>query len=616
MAKFTKRMEGELPPLKGSKIPKRFIFFDTETTVPLKTNDIREFKLILGVAIFIELDSNLNIRQKVVYQFKTIEEFIGIIQYHNRSKQMLHLFAHNIGFDIRVLHLPEEFNLIGYESEPPIINQMAFIWRVKSDRGTYLFLDTANLGVRSVGQLGQDLGFPKQDIDLTTANQEQLFEYCQQDVEILVKFVLEYIRYIDHNGLGSFKVTLASQALTAFRTRFMTTAPVIHNDQNAINLERKAYHGGRVECFRIGKQDRRNWFYVDVNSMYPAAMMGSDLPIQFLGYSESPRMKEFRIRMKNYYVIADVLIDTTEPVYPYMTKDKLLFPIGRFRTTLNHPELEYALKAGHILKVYASAQYKMGSLFESYVNFFYDEKTKHTKEGNKTQKTISKLYLNSLYGKFGQSEPHREEYCTTEFKGVYRESTSNVDTGEHYQYIAWYGKIYKEYKQGETTFSCPYIASAITAKARMLLWLYIKQAGRSNVAYCDTDSLVISAKGFRRLLPYVGQDRLGALKLEAQSKHYQLFGNKDYIFGEDTKHKGIPPKALKINQEQWEYLEFEGMLSWLNRGATGNPKGQFKLKQRRTEYNKGWKDADNIIHPFKLNIGESFDLVVCPPLVE
>lgn len=608
--KYVKRKEGLLEPLKGDKIPKRFVFFDTETTVPLKDNDIREFRLRIGVAIFIELNNDLTLKQRVVYRFKTALEFVDIIQYHNRAKQMLYIFAHNIGFDVRVLDLPELFNSLGFESEPPIINQMAFIWRVKSAKGSYMFLDTANLGVRSVASLGKDLGLAKLDIELDTDNLESLYIYCERDVDILVLFVTEYLKYIDVNGLGSFKVTLASQALTAYRTRFMGTQPHIHNDKQALELERNAYHGGRVECFRIGKQTKQNWFYLDVNSMYPYAMCGDDLPVRYLGFSEQPRMKEFRLRMKKYYLIANVLLNTDEPIYPIISNNKLIFPIGRFRATLNHHELEYALTNNHIIKVYSSAQYAKGELFESYVNFFYEEKKKHTKEGNKTQKTIAKLYLNSLYGKFGQSEPHREPYDDTEFKGVMRETSYNVDDDLHLQFIYWYGKIYKEYRQGETSFSCPYIASAVTSKARMLLWMYIKHANKANVIYCDTDSLIVNARGYRNLLQYVSQDRLGSLKLESQSKCFELYGCKDYIFGEDTKHKGIPTKAEKINKEQWEYLEFEGFIKWMNRGAKGSPKGQFKLKQRRSKYNKGIVNADNSVYPYSLNTGENFGLVV------
>jgi len=612
MRNYKKRMDGALQPLTGDKIPKRYIFFDTETTVPLKDNDIREFNLILGVVLFVELDDNLNIKQQVRYNIKTSDEFIDIIKYHNRSKQLLHIFAHNIGFDIRVLDLPKRFNELGFKSEPPIINQMAFIWRVKSDSGTYLFLDTANLGVRSVSTLGKDIGYSKKTIDFNSADIDSLFDYCFVDVDILKTFVMEYIKFIQIHNLGSFKVTLASQSLTAFRTQFMYNPPYIHNDNRAIKLERMAYHGGRVECFKLGIQEKRNWFYVDVNSMYPYVMLGNDLPIQYLGYSENVNYREFKIRLKKYYLIADVLIDTDEPVYPIIKNDKLIFPVGKFRTVLNHHELVYAYEHNHIKKIYSSSQYKMGSIFDKYVHFFYDIKVSSKENNNKLWTTIAKLFLNSLYGKFGQSEPHREPYGECAYKGVFREPTYDVENGIHYQYIGWYGQLYKEYKDGETTFSCPYLASAITSKARMLLWMYIKQAGRVNVAYCDTDSLIVNSRGIRKLFPSLSQVRLGALKLETQSQCFELYGNKDYVFGETIRHKGIPANSKAITKNQWEYLEFEGMLKWLNRGAEGSPKAAFRRKTRKTVYNKGIINEDNTVSPFILDEGDCLSIVLVP----
>ena len=609
MRTYKKRMEGQLQPLSGDKIPKRYLFFDNETTVPLKDNDIREFKLILGVALFVELDENLNIKQQVRYNYRTQTEFIDILKYHNRAKQLLHVFAHNIGFDIRVLDLPQAFNEIGFKSEPPIINQMAFIWRVKSENGTFLFLDTANLGVRSVASLGHDIGYEKRQINFNTVDMDELFEYCFVDVDILKSFVIEYVKFIMSHNLGSFKVTLASQSLTAFRTQFMYNPPYIHNDNRAIQLERKAYHGGRVECFRLGIQEKRNWFYVDVNSMYPFVMLGDDLPIQYLGYSENVNFREFKIRLMKYYLIADVLISTDEPVYPILKNDKLIFPIGKFRTTLNHHELVYAYEHGHIKKIYSSAQYKMGSIFDRYVNFFYDIKVTSKENGNKLWTTIAKLFLNSLYGKFGQSEPHREPFGECQYKGVFREPTYDVENEIHYQYIGWYGQLYKEWKNGETTFSCPYLASAITSKARMLLWMYIKQAGRVNVAYCDTDSLILNARGIRNIFSSLSQTRLGALKLETQSQRFELYGNKDYVFGEDTKHKGLPSKSTQIDKNTWEYLEFEGMLKWLNRGAQGAPKATFRTKSRKTVYNKGIINEDNTVSPIILDEGDCLSIV-------
>ena len=45
----------------------------------------------------------------------------------------------------------------------------------------------------------------------------------------------------------------------------------------------------------------------------------------------------------------------------------------------------------------------MHGIFNEYIDFWTDRKIKATKEGNKGMRTISKLMLNSLYGKFATS---------------------------------------------------------------------------------------------------------------------------------------------------------------------------------------------------------------------
>lgn len=597
---YYKRLPGYLPKLKGGVIPKRFLFFDTETTAPSKTNNINEFKLILGVGIFIELDKELNVKRREINNFYSTEQFIEIIESYVRGGTLLYIFAHNIGFDVRVLNLPYELHKREYQSAPPIINENAFIWKVKSKRGSYLFLDTKNLGVRSVGSLGKDMSFPKMEIDFETCSMEYLLEYCTNDSAILEKFVLSYIRYIDNNTLGSFKTTLAAQSLAAFRTKFMSIPPCIHTNPEVIRLERASYHGGRVECFRIGEQPKQNYYYLDVNSMYPFSMMGDDLPIRYLSVSHRATIPILKMRMKNYYVIAEVTVKTNEPVYPVVKDNKLIFPIGEFRTTLSHPELEYAVANNQIKEVHITIQYQRGSLFNAYVNFFYDEKVKYKLSGDLTLYTICKLYLNSLYGKFGQQQPHRQLMKQVDFHGVTRMPMFNAKSNLHFQEINWYGDIYNEFRQGETSFSCPYIASAITAKARMLLWMYIKLAGQENVLYVDTDSLIVTERGFTSLAKHCDETRLGNLKLEAQSNSLTIRGNKDYTFHQTIRHKGVPSKAVQIDKNLWEYLEFEGFIRWMNRGAEGNPKGTFKTKSRKSIYNKGVINEDQSISPFVL----------------
>jgi hypothetical protein len=604
LAKF--RYEGEIKPLTTNRFPSHFIFWDTETTVPDKLGVNDTFDLKLGSMVYVSLDKNQEVKDRQVYYFYSAMEFAEIVYRLLPQKSAIWLYCHNTGFDVRVLDLPNLFNSLGWDSVPPIINERAFIWKIRTPKGGLTFLDTANYGVQSVGELGASLKFPKLDIDFDTCSKEELEIYCLNDVLIIEKFVIEYVQYMSKNELGGLKSTLASQAMSGYRARFIQDAPVIHNNEKALQLERDGYHGGRVECRFIGKLPQEDYYYLDVNSMYPYCMIGNELPKKLLGYTENVMQPFWKVRLGMYYNIADVEIETDEPVYPLYYNHKLIFPVGRFRTVLYNPELLYAYNHNHIRKAYRWAIYDTGNLFTNYVDFFYSAKVAHTKEGNLSARYIDKLFLNSLYGKFGQLNPTRTEGIETDFKGVYRLPQINFETKLHWQEIAWYGKTYKEYKEGETRLSCPSIAGAITAKGRMTLWQYITIAGLSNVFYWDTDSLIVNTEGYTRLLSSISTSDIGKVKLEGKSSILEIRGNKDYTFGDESKTKGVPKKATQLTQDTWEYLQFQGFISWLNAGASGAPKGHYTQKVRRHKYNKGVVLPDGNVIPF------SFPLNVQP----
>ena len=192
---------------------------------------------------------------------------------------------------------PERYNARGWETEPPIINNRVFLWSGKTDNGKFMYVDTANYGVSSVEQLGVDMGILKQEVEFKTATQTQLFDYCQTDVEILEKFILEYLHYLRDKNLGSYGLTFASQALITFRHKFNHSSIHIHNNQSAIALERGAYYGGRVECYKIGIYNGAEYFYVDINSMYPTIMQNSPVPTKLRGYTEDIPLAYLKTRL-------------------------------------------------------------------------------------------------------------------------------------------------------------------------------------------------------------------------------------------------------------------------------------------------------------------------------
>lgn len=617
------RRDGYIKPTSGNSFPKELLFLDTETYQIKPDNVTLIFPLKLGVLIYVKLDKNAKVIKRDVSTFYSLDDFYDMFYGFIKRKKTLYVFGHNIGFDIRVLNAPHILSAKGFISSPPIINERLFIWRLKSDNGNVIFIDTANYAVQSVKQLGKDMGYDKMDVDLEQTNDNDLLNYCIRDTEIVEKFVIKYIQFIHNNDLGKFSVSLASQALLTWRHRFITTSLYIHTNQEVLDIERSAYHGGRVEAYYIGNLHDETYYYLDINSMYPYVMSTSLLPNRLLSFTVSPSIQLLSLMQHDFYFIADVQLKARNNAYPvFPTKPLsikntpvnnekeldysdihgyLVFPTGNYRTVLHHSELMHALEHNEITHIYSLMTYNKAIMFNDYVDFFYKQKQMATLAKDNSWRFISKLFLNTLYGKFGQTNVNREFIGYTALDGLWRVPIYNRDTHITKQRIAWFGEIIEEYKDGEATYSFPAIAGAITAECRMLLYSIIKQAGKSNVFYADTDSVITNTTGYNNLKSRLDDNAIGYLKVEHTSDELTIRGAKDYDFGEISKTKGKSAKATNITDNKWSQLQFQSFLSWLNHGGNTPPSATRIEKRRLGVYNKGIVSLGGFVIPFELD---------------
>lgn len=596
------RKTGAIQPVLGNKIPSNLLFLDTETKSKKLSDKSTEQVFKLGVLIYVSIDQNATPLKRSVYTFTELSRLQDMIFTAIYLYKEVYLFGHNIGFDLRVINLFHYLHDLGFSSKPPIINERAFIWTASVPNHKLTVLDTANFAVHSVKQLGKDMGYSKIDVNFTQVSDNELMTYCIRDTEIVEKFVCSYIKFIRENDLGNFKTTLASQALLAWRHRFMTAKVILHSNKTAIDAERDSYHGGRVECFHIGVLPKQLYYNLDINSMYPFIMSTMKLPFRLENISNENRIKTLHYWVQKRYVIAKVIVETNTPCYPVYFNKRLVFPVGKFAVTLHNEEIKQALLHNEIKYIEKVYIYNSGILFKDYVDFFYSVKVSSKLNGNSSWEFIAKILLNALYGKFGQTYVSRVITDIADTNQIWRLPYSIPENKSRGQYVCWYDKLMFEQKQGETSHSFPAIAGSITAYARMLLWSYIERAQLHNVYYADTDSLIVNESGYRNLLPYISSTQLGMLKLVSQSEYLEIRGCKDYQFGEEDKTKGKRKDAIVLSPNSWEQSQFEGILQWMNKGAAGGPVVTQIIKHRTGRYDKGIILPDGSVMPYELRL--------------
>lgn len=349
-------------------------------------------------------------------------------------------------------------------------------------------------------------------------------EYLRRDVVGLYEVIKAYQSH-EAVQAGGLKLTIASQGMDFFRRGMKE--PLIQSPDSVQNFVRESYVGGRCELFKFSGDQISVY---DINSMYPYVMRHKTLPMEYIGQSSDWREFGFhkcRIKMPETYI----------PPLPSKISGKLYFPIGNFEGTYFSEELKLASSLGAEIELIEGHQFSQSDhFFKNYIDYWWNERQKHP--SGTARNYIAKLFMNSLYGKFGQKEEMIKTISVSELKNQNFEPFINEEISEKLGLV-------NLRKRHRSPFMLVHLAAAITSWSRIHLYRYILHNEKS-VYYCDTDSLFTSHR-------YPSGIHLGDLKIEYDKVRFEGRGAKHYMIETDTdkimKAKGFPKKFIKTLSE-------------------------------------------------------------------
>jgi len=130
------------------------------------------------------------------------------------------------------------------------------------------------------------------------------------------------------------------------------------------------------------------------------------------------------------------------------------------------------------------------------------------------------------------------------------------------------------------------------------------KAGRENVYYCDTDSLIVNEKGLLNLKDLIDKDKLGFLKVEGESVNNFFIKPKYYIFDGKEIIKGVKKSSIRLYDGEKELIilseQFERFNSALRNGTIDRQRVKKVNKVISKLYDKG-HIVDGCIVPYFLD---------------
>lgn len=500
-----------------------------------------------------------------------IDSFINYCSLINESSSF---YFHNLKFDGEFIihyllthgfvHVNEK--KLGVNQFSTIISDLNVFYCIKvkfKEEVIISFFDSLKLLNFSVEEVAKafNLSIKKLEIDYKAKREkghkitDEEKEYLKHDVMIMSlalekMFEMKITRMtIASNAMNFFKDTISKK-----RFEEWFKPPLYDKDL------RQAYKGGFTylnEIYR-GKEVKEG-IVLDVNSLYPSVMYYSPMPygegIYFDGKYVPDKLYNLYIQnITCQFRIKKNMIPTIQ------IKNNLSFVPTEYLSssngesinlTLTNVDLKLFLEHYDIYDVSYNWGWKYKSstkIFKRYIDYWNELKVKATKEGNKPLRTIAKLMLNSLYGKFAASPEGRSK-------------------------IPYLDNNIVKYKLSEleerTAYYLP-ISIFITSWARDKT-IRSAQAVYHRFIYADTDSLHLEGTDIPENL-LISDTELGKWKIESTFKRGKYLRQKCYI--EDV----VTPvdEIEKFKKENPECLHLVSKDSIINIVCAGMPKGCYK----------------------------------------
>lgn len=421
------------------------------------------------------------------------------------------------------------------------------------------FIDSLKIIPFSVDAIAKSFGLEISKLELDYNAYREVGHELTKDEEDYIKndvlIVAKALKVLFEENLT--KMTTASNSMNDYKSllsksRFKHLFPKIDYEIDADI--RKAYKGGFTYLNPIYKEvDVKVGVVLDVNSLYPSVMYEKPLPFGepyfYEGKYEEDKIYPLYIQMITCsFELKENKIPTIQikRSSEFIPNEYLTSSNNEIVTlTLTNVDLKLFLEQYNVYELDYVCGWKfkcLTGLFKDYIDKWIRRKNEATVSGNLGQRTLAKLMLNSLYGKFATSQDAQSK---TPFLGD--------DNIIHYKLLE------KERKDGVYipvgAFITAYAREKTIRTSQAIKDYSIEKYGRDMYIYSDTDSIhtllpIEELKQFCDIDPV----RLGAWKHEGTFSKARFVRQKCYLEMIDDKMKitcaGLPKSS-------YDYVEWE-----------------------------------------------------------
>lgn len=485
--------------------------------------------------------------------------------------------AHNMGYDVRIAQAIPELQQRGWRLVRWQVSDRGCVLRWRRDGRALWLCDSGSWLPAELGHIGGLVDIAKPELPRDDDDQADWWARCEADVAILRAAYLPLVRWVRERDLGNWQPTAGSMAWANWRHRHYTHPVLVHDDQDARDAERSAGYTGRCEAWRHGRLGAAAWAEWDFPLAYPRVCLATDLPCILRGRMIAPSARQVTSELPERRVLAHCRIDTAEPVLPFRQGGRILWPVGTFEGWYWDTELRLARAHGATIAPDTAYRYSAAPALAAWASWVIDCVESTDARYTAVQRLFVKAMARALIGRFGVRYWAWEDWGDSDVDGVRMDWLVDADTLDVGRMLHVGGSLFGATALVEGVSSVPAVMSAIMAESRVRLWRAIQVAGVENVAYCDTDSVIVNQAGSDALGAEVDAGGLWGMRRKSTWRNLQVLAPRQLILDGHHRAAGVSKGAQRISDTEWVGERWES----LTQAAEANRPGEVVIQPTR-----------------------------------
>lgn len=478
------------------------------------------------------------------------------------------VWAHNLGYDLRISQALDHLDAYGWAIHRLAVHDKATSAVLRRDGRSLVLADTWSWLPMALNKVGALLGMDKVPLPAFSASNDVWEARCRQDVAIMRAAMLDLLGWIEREDLGNFQRTGAAQVWATWRHRFYSHKILVHSDTVAREAEAEAIHTGRCEAWRHGRLPRGQWTEWDLPLCYATVAQSVNVPTRLQSHQTWGSIKQLAQRPPLRRSLCRAEVHTDHPVLPVKTAEGICWPVGDLAGWWWDCELLQAAEYGATVKITEAYNYRAAPALKEWADWVIPIASGQDETVSAIQQAAAKHWSRALIGRFATRFTKWQPNGAAHPDAAPLEIIIDIDTGLEGRVLTLGSSAFVGFEKEWGADTVPAIMGVIMAEARCRLWQALNVAGLENVAYCDTDSLLVNAAGSTRLMEWIVGGGGYGLRVKGSYRGIAVLGPRQLVFGAQLRAAGIPKGAVRHDRHVWVGETWQSLPEALAKGYT------------------------------------------------